>query len=229
MPEDIIADATTQDNTDVSGTTGAEQETATEEATTGESSQTDSQDQETGDDGLMGEGAEDDLGEPPEETEITGDFDVEEGFELPDNTKSELLALGKKHGIKKEAIQDFLNLSFKTQKAQADRDTAASKEANQKTVDGWHAETKKKYGDKYNEVYGKAKKAYNTFFSKEIRGIFKDAGFDSNPLFFDTLVKLGDAISDDAFVKGSAAKTSGDTTYEKLSDVLPQNPKLGKR
>jgi hypothetical protein len=236
MSEQISVESTTQDNTDVSETTDGVQETTAPETTeTKDDSQVDSQAKEIGDDDLMGgsgqEGAEKSPESDKEKPDSIDSYDlkIEEGYELPDKTLQELTEIGKSEGISNEGMQKLFDLSINSQKAQDEAQAKANKEEEQKIITQWRENAKKKYGDKYNEVYNQAKNAYKTFFPEELRGIFKETGFDNNDLFFDTLVKLGKTIGEDSFVQGESSKGSDNAEYQTYSDILPQNPKLGNR
>jgi len=138
--------------------------------------------------------------------EVTYEFKVPEGFDPNTEGMNELKATAKELGLTPEQAQRIADLGVK--QAQG---FAAQLADQQKTLTAqWAEETttdKEIGGDKLPENLGVAKKALDTFGTKELKTLLNQSGLGNHPEIVRFMVKAGKAISEDGkLVTGSAAQ-----------------------
>jgi hypothetical protein len=144
---------------------------------------------------------------------------MDNGYEVTDDNHDVFSEIATKAGL----TQAQFDTLVKYDAARQIENEAATIEADKKQTALNIAESRKEFGDKYPEAMAKAKNAYKNLYPEELRVIFKNAQFNNNPHFFRHLVKLGELIGEDTFVR-EEGKGGGDVLGDKLTDIFPQPP-----
>jgi hypothetical protein len=208
--------ATAQDNTNVTPPTDGATAPSTE--TTGETqdsliNETEQKpDGDKADDTLLGD---DVLSERENESESEteakgapddyGDFEVLDGYEIPEENYKQFTEFGKKQGFSKDQMQAILNYDMDRSKAALEANankTVADKEAHANKIAGYIEALKKQHGVNLKEVSIIADRAFNLYFHKDIRKELVDAGLSKHPALFNALHDIGKTISEDSIITG---------------------------
>lgn len=143
-------------------------------------------------------------GEKP--AEVVYEFKLPDGVELKSEAVDELKATAKEFGLTPEQAQRIADLGvkqaqgFATQLVEQQK-VMTAEWAEQTTTD------KEIGGDKLSENLGVAKKALDTFGSKELKTLLNQSGLGNHPEVVRFMVKAGKAISEDGqLITGSAAQ-----------------------
>jgi Spy/CpxP family protein refolding chaperone len=138
--------------------------------------------------------------------EVTYEFKVPEGFDPNTEGMNELKATAKELGLTPEQAQRIADLGVK----QAQGFTTQLVEQQKAMTAQWAEQTttdKEIGGDKLPENLGVAKKALDTFGSKELKTLLNQSGLGNHPEVVRFMVKAGKAISEDGqLITGSAAQ-----------------------
>jgi Spy/CpxP family protein refolding chaperone len=138
--------------------------------------------------------------------EVTYEFKVPEGFDPNTEGMNELKATAKELGLTPEQAQRIADLGVK----QAQGFTTQLVEQQKAMTAQWAEQTttdKEIGGDKLPENLGVAKKALDTFGSKELKTLLNESGLGNHPEIVRFMVKAGKAISEDGqLITGSAAQ-----------------------
>lgn len=121
-----------------------------------------------------------------------------EGIELDKAAADEFTAVAKELKLDQPTAQKLADIAAKMQQRQV--------ESHQTLVQSWveKVNTDKEIGgDKLQENLGIARKALETFGSPELRDVLNATGFGNHPEVIRAFYKMGKAISEDRFVKGS--------------------------
>lgn len=225
-----VQDKNTAPQTGEQDTSPETKETSTEDSLMGDSKEAESKTEES----LMGDKeepkkdtAEDDkkVDNVPEKYEA---FKLPENYQMSDEQFSDFSVFAKELNLTQESAQKLVDYHAKLENKRAESQKQAEQKAFEDGIKEDIAVTRKKYGDKYDEAFNIAKNAVKAFMPKELKDTFVEAGFDKNPYLFDFLYNVGSKISEDTFVEGDRNSTKPES-YGKYSEILPQNPKLGKR
>jgi hypothetical protein len=99
----------------------------------------------------------------------------------------------------------------------------------QKSIGDAKAELMSEYGAAYDAKYAIAEKVLNTFSTAEEREHLKKTGFNNDPKIIRMLVRFGESVSDDSFVKGSGESTmtpkEAESELVKIRQQLVDMPK----
>jgi hypothetical protein len=147
----------------------------------------------------------------PAEAETPAQVEYE-AFAIPDGVVADESVLGEFKAVAKE-----LNLSQKDAQRLADLSANMALKQQQAARDQqtqWaeSAKTDKEFGgDAFSGNLAVAKKALDTFASKELRGILDATGLGNHPEVIRTFVRIGKQISEDgSIVRGSKADSASD-------------------
>lgn len=143
-------------------------------------------------------------GEKP--AEVVYEFKLPDGVEMKGEAIEELKTTAKEFGLTPEQAQRIADLGvkqaqgFATQLVEQQK-VMTAEWAEQTTTD------KEIGGDKLSENLGVAKKALDTFGSKELKTLLNQSGLGNHPEVVRFMVKAGKAISEDGqLITGSAAQ-----------------------
>jgi hypothetical protein len=131
-----------------------------------------------------------------------------DGIELDKAAADEFSTIAKELKLDQERAQKLADVAAKMQQRQV--------ENHAKLVQSWVEQVKADKdigGDKLDENLGIARKALDTFGTPELRDILNATGFGNNPEVIRAFYKMGKAISEDGFVKGSPS--GGETDLAK--------------
>lgn len=126
------------------------------------------------------------------------DLKMPEGVELDTAAAEEFTAIAKELKLPAEAAQKFADVGAKMAQRQV--------ENHAKLVESWteSVKTDKEIGgDKLAENLGIARKALDQFGTPELKDVLNMTGFGNHPAVIRAFYKIGKAISEDGFVKGS--------------------------
>ena len=126
------------------------------------------------------------------------DLKMPEGVELDKAAADEFTAIAKEMKLPAEAAQKLADVGAKMAQRQV--------EAHAKLVESWteSVKTDKEIGgDKLAENLGIARKALDQFGTPELKDVLNMTGFGNHPAVIRAFYKIGKAISEDGFVKGS--------------------------
>jgi hypothetical protein len=151
-------------------------------------------------------------------------FELEEGFDMTDDEHNMASEVFKELGLSQPKAQRIIKLKQDFDKA---RDADLAKNQKEETV-AWQKETRKELGDNYKEQIKKGKKAHDTFMPEAFKDFLVKTGLVHHPDYIRGMIKIGESISEDTFVN-SENKVGKEETFGKYSDILEQNPNLGKR
>lgn len=133
------------------------------------------------------------------------EFKMPDGVELDKAAADEFSAIAKEMGLDQEQAQKVADVGAKMAQRQA--------EAHARQVEAWVGEVKADKeigGDKLDENLGVARKALDTFGTPELRDLLNASGMGNHPAVIKAFYKVGKAISEDGFVKGSPPGASTD-------------------
>lgn len=161
----------------------------------------------------------------PEEYGITRPAEIPEGLAWDDARATRYAALAHKHGVSKEAAQDFMNFHLETLKG--------VQGVIKSSYDEGMTALKKEYGDKFDERSEQASRlAAAIFKTDEELQFFETVGLANHPTFMSVLMRLAPlAESDSSVLAGLGASTAGGLTGEavrnELADIMSnlENPK----
>lgn len=126
------------------------------------------------------------------------EFALPDGVVLDQDAADEFTAVAKDLKLSQDDAKRLTNVAIQMQKRQM--------ENHGKQVEAWIGELKADKelgGEKLTENLGVARKALETFGSQELYQILATTGFESHPAVVRAFYKIGRAISEDRFVKGS--------------------------
>lgn len=154
---------------------------------------------------------------PTEETKPEGapetyEFTAPEGKEYDSAVLEPFAAAAKEANLTQDAAQKLLD---KMAPALAERQQSQVKAVQ----DGWleAAKTDKEFGgERLPENLAVAKKAMDSFASPELKTLLNTTGLGNNPEVIRLFVKVGQSLSEDGFVRGSASPQNTKTTAEIL-------------
>ena len=122
-----------------------------------------------------------------------------EGIELDKTAADEFSTIAKELKLDQASAQKFADVGAKMAQRQVEKHA--------ELVQSWVEQVKADKdigGDKLQENLGIARKALETFGTPELRDILNATGFGNNPEVIRAFYKMGKAIGEDGFVKGSA-------------------------
>lgn len=139
-------------------------------------------------------------GDKPAEPQVPEayEFKMPEGVELDKAAADEFSALAKELKLDQATAQKVADVGAKM----AQRQT----EAHANLVNSWveSVKTDKEFGgDKLDENLATARKALESFGTPELKDVLNSTGFGNHPEVIRAFYKIGKAISEDGFVKGS--------------------------
>lgn len=162
-------------------------------------------------------------GEEAKPAEVVYEFKLPEGVDPKGEAVEELRATAKEFGLTQEQAQRIADLGAK----QAQGFAAQLVEQQRTMTTEWAQQTttdKEIGGDKLSENLGVAKKALDTFGSKELKTLLNQSGLGNHPEVVRFMVKAGKAISEDGhLVTGSAAQA--DRTAKPIENRIYPNQK----
>lgn len=126
------------------------------------------------------------------------DLKMPEGVELDKAAADEFTAIAKELKLPADAAQKLADVGAKMAQRQV--------ENHAKLVESWteSVKTDKEIGgDKLAENLGIARKALDQFGTPELKDVLNMTGFGNHPAVIKAFYKIGKAISEDGFVKGS--------------------------
>jgi hypothetical protein len=164
-----------------------------------------------------GEGTQSQPGEakPGSEVPETYEFKMPEGVELDDAAAAEFSTLAKELKLPAAEAQRVADIAIKMAQRQAEQ-TA-------KTVKDWADQSKadKEFGgDNLDANLAVAKKAIDTFGSKELKALLVESGLGNHPELIRFAFKAGKAMSDDTFVKGGNPGTTNVPIEKRLYPTM---------
>jgi antitoxin component HigA of HigAB toxin-antitoxin module len=127
------------------------------------------------------------------------EFKMPDGVQLDKTAADEFTAIAKELKLDQAMAQKVADVGTKMAQRQI-TDHA-------KRVETWleEAKTDKEFGgDNFTENVAVARKALDTFGTPELKEILDGSGFGNHPAVIRAFYKIGKAISEDGFVKGSA-------------------------
>ena len=127
------------------------------------------------------------------------EFTMPEGVALDKTAADEFTAIAKELKLNQADAQKVADVGAKMAQRQV--------EAHAKLVESWteSVKTDKEIGgDKLTENLGIARKALDQFGTPELRDVLNMTGFGNHPAVIRAFYKIGKALSEDGFVKGSA-------------------------
>lgn len=133
------------------------------------------------------------------------EFKMPDGVELDKAAADEFSAIAKEMGLNQEQAQKVADVGAKMAQRHA--------EAHARQVEAWVGEVKADKeigGDKLDENLGVARKALDAFGTPELRDLLNASGMGNHPAVIKAFYKVGKAISEDGFVKGSPPGASTD-------------------
>lgn len=133
------------------------------------------------------------------------DLKMPEGVELDTAAADEFSAIAKELKLNQEQAQKVADIGAKMAQRQA--------EAHVKLVESWveQVKTDKEIGgDKLTENLAVARKALDSFGTPALRDVLNATGFGNHPEVIKAFYKIGKAISEDGFVKGTPPGASSD-------------------
>lgn len=128
-----------------------------------------------------------------------------EGIELDKTAADEFSAIAKELKLDQASAQKFADVGAKMAQRQVEKHA--------ELVQSWveQVKTDKEFGgDKLQENLGIARKALETFGTPELRDVLNATGFGNHPEVIRAFFKMGKAVSEDRFVKGSPAGSETD-------------------
>lgn len=132
-----------------------------------------------------------------------------DGIQLNGEVADSFKAWAKEHNLPQDKAQQVAELGAKLV-----QDTQAKFQATvQQQVDGWKTASTNHPefgGDKLTESLAVAGKALDTFGSAELKTMLRETGLGNHPEVIGLLVKVGKEISEDRFVGGKQAASTGD-------------------
>jgi hypothetical protein len=161
----------------------------------------------------------------PAEYGFTKPEELPPGITWDDKRGEEYATLAHKHGLSKEAAQEFMEFHLKSLTGQA----AGIKTSMEEGM----AALKKEYGDKFEERHEQASRLAAAIFRNEAElEWFEKLGLANHPTFMSVLMRLAPlAESDSSVLAGLGASGSGGMTGEdvrkELADIMgnKENPK----
>jgi hypothetical protein len=141
------------------------------------------------------------------ETVVPESYDLKmpEGIELDKTAADEFGAIAKELKLDQASAQKFADVGAKMAQRQVEKHA--------ELVQSWveQVKTDKEFGgDKLQENLGVARKALETFGTPELRDVLNATGFGNHPEVIRAFYKMGKAVSEDRFVKGSPAGSETD-------------------
>ncbi len=133
------------------------------------------------------------------------EFNMPEGVQLDKTAADEFTAIAKELKLDQATAQKVADVGAKM--AQRQNETHA------KLVETWTEAVKSDKdlgGDKLAENLGVARKALEAFGTPELKDVLNATGFGNHPEVVRAFYKIGKAISEDGFVKGSASGADTD-------------------
>ena len=133
------------------------------------------------------------------------DLKMPEGIELDKTAADEFGAIAKELKLDQASAQKFADVGAKMAQRQVEKHA--------ELVQSWveQVKTDKEFGgDKLQENLGVARKALETFGTPELRDVLNATGFGNHPEVIRAFYKMGKAVSEDRFVKGSPAGSETD-------------------
>lgn len=141
----------------------------------------------------------------------TYDLQMPEGVELDQEAAAEFVSIAKSLQLSQENAQKLATIAGKIQQKQA--------EARAAQLEAWveQVRTDKEIGgDKLEENLGVARKAIDAFGSAELKEALEVSGLGNHPAVIKAFFKVGKAISEDGFVRGSAPRADTNDPAKKL-------------
>lgn len=141
----------------------------------------------------------------------TYDLQMPEGVELDNEAAAEFVTIAKELNLSQESAQKLATIAGKIQQKQT--------EARARQLEAWVDEVKADKdlgGDKLEENLGVARKALETFGSPELKDALNSSGLGNHPAVIRAFFKVGKAISEDGFVRGSAPRAEANDPAKKL-------------
>jgi hypothetical protein len=133
------------------------------------------------------------------------DLKMPEGIELDKTAADEFGAIAKELKLDQASAQKFADVGAKMAQRQVEKHA--------ELVQSWveQVKTDKEFGgDKLQENLGVARKALEAFGTPELRDVLNATGFGNHPEVIRAFYKMGKAVSEDRFVKGSPAGSETD-------------------
>lgn len=131
--------------------------------------------------------------------EVTYEFKMPEGITLDEAAADEFRQVAKEEALKPEQAQKYADVAARMVQRQA--------EAHANLVQSWveQVKTDKELGgDKLDVNLSVAKKALDAFGTPELRDVLNMSGLGNHPELIRAFYKMGQAISEDRFVRGAA-------------------------
>ena len=163
--------------------------------------------------------------ETEKEEEIPEDFtdftpELPKGYALSDEAKDTVIALAKKHGMKKEGAQELINSFIEASEAAAGAKEEAHKKAWETQRADWETELKKEWGVDYDKNIKIANKAIDKYFpTKKAAEFVKTTAFNIAPHSVRAFFEIGKKISEDTMETGGVATGA---IGNKITDIFPQ-------
>lgn len=147
------------------------------------------------------------------QAEVEYTFDMPEGVDVDQASLDEFTGIAKELKLPADAAKKFVDLAAKREIARA--------EAFAKQVETWGSEVKADPELGKPEHLAIAKKTIDTFGTPELRDLLNSTGMGNHPEVIRMALKIGKAISEDAFVAG---RTGGNTPPRDAAAVLYGTP-----
>ncbi|CAK0756555.1 conserved hypothetical protein [Gammaproteobacteria bacterium] len=138
------------------------------------------------------------------------DFKLPEGVALDQASDEEFKATAKKFNLSQDQAQDLVNLYLKN----LEKMSKASEEGFKQMKAGWAADAKKELGAKFEEELAYVAKARNQFGDEELNKFLLATGAGNYKAVIRFFAKVGRAVSEDNFPKGSGAGGGSKTAAE---------------
>jgi hypothetical protein len=139
---------------------------------------------------------------------IKYDFKAPEGMALDVTAVDEFKAIASELKLPTESAQKVVDLYAKLEQKRAEGFAAQ--------VETWGEQVKTDKeigGDKLTENLAAARKVVDTFGTSEFKSLLDSTGMGNHPEVVRLMSKIGKAISEDGFVRGSAKSTTAQTMY----------------
>jgi len=143
------------------------------------------------------------------------DLKMPEGVELDKAAADEFTAIAKEMKLPADAAQKLADVGAKMAQRQV--------EAHAKLVESWteSVKTDKEIGgDKLAENLGIARKALDQFGTPELKDVLNMTGFGNHPAVIRAFYKIGKAISEDGFVKGSTPSAAATDIAKRMFPTM---------
>lgn len=155
--------------------------------------------------------------------------DMPEGMSIADEAKTSLFEIAKKHGLKNEALNDFVKEHIKSVTANTDAQAEAALRQWETTQNQWDGELKKDWGENFEANKSMMDKVVTRFITdpklKEYMfGIPEEGKVNAvHPLLAKALLEIGKVMSPDTLETGQPQTKANKGLKDMFSDLNTQH------